>query len=194
MTQRLRSALLLSVAIAFMFSLMGSSGCVGSGTPAAPLTDDQFAAQLQGDASSTVGLALTIALKEVPPETATRVTTDAKVIKDYITNIVMPAFNGASGAQVTSAAAQAVMSQFGNQVPASIKPFVLPILTLISQKIPLPADLTGGVDARTKKAISGVFAGVKEGIDTALAANAPAPAGAPPTARSAPITLRWATK
>lgn len=152
------------------------SGC----GPINEIPDDTLQHDLNIGARQASSYALKAALKKFPNDAA-KITAEANILLDILNNNLIPAFSGASTADVVRGVLDSALAQLKGKLT---DPRVVEVADLsvefILANVKLPATATGKLDDRTKKILLGIFTGLSDGIKSATTA-APVPARAPLT-------------
>lgn len=153
------------------------SGC----GPINEIPDDTLQHDLNIGARQAASYALKAALKKFPNDAA-KIMTDADIALDILNNNLITAFSGASTADVVRGVLDTALAQLKGKLT---DPRVIEVADLsvefILANVKLPASPTAKLDERTRKILLGIFTGLSDGIKSAKATAAPAPARAPLT-------------
>jgi hypothetical protein len=144
------------------------------------IPDDTLQRDLQIGARQASSFALRAALRKFPNDVQ-KITADANIALDILNNTLIPAFSGASTADVVRGVLDTALAQLKAKLT---DPRVIEVADIsvefILVNVKLPPTLTAKLDERTRKILLGIFTGLSDGIKAATAA-APAPARAPLT-------------
>lgn len=142
----------------------------------AQIPDDQLAQDLNIAAKTAVKYSLQAALRKAPAADAPRIAADATTVDGVLTKTVIPTFSGASTADVIRSTVDTALALLKSKIT---DPRVIAAIDagveIVLLDVKLPATPTGKLDARTLKALNGVFTGISAGIETVFP-----PAPAPP--------------
>lgn len=154
-----------------------SVGCSSIKHATDRLSDDELAQYLETGAKEATRFGINYALKK-NPDKAAQIQKDGQIADDVLRNVIVKTFSGATTGDVARASIdQAIQLLAGKLTNAQIDGIVLIAGTVLAQ-VPLPANPTDKLSARTKMAVAAFFAGMAEGLEAAL--NMPAPAPPPP--------------
>lgn len=168
-----------------LVALLALAGCNGI----QKIPDDQLAKNLDIGAERAVEYGLKYLVRK-EPNSLQAVKDNAKLAGDVIKNNILPAFSGASTADVLKSAVDTALSQLQGVLQPNVRAAIQLALDILAANVPLPSNPADKLDERTKKALTGLFTGISDGIDKFLAGLAAAVA--PPTAREA--GLHWPQK
>lgn len=156
------------------------------------IPDDTLAKDLNIGAEKAVEYGLKFLVQKAPQDLQT-VKDNAKLADDVIKNNILPVFSGTGTADVLKSAVDTALGQLDGVLQPKVRSAIQLALDILTANVPLPTNPADKIDARTKKALNGLFSGMVSGLDAFLASQAPAsvpvPQG-PPTAREA--KLHWA--
>lgn len=167
---------------------LSSIGCTAVKHKLDSLSDDELAMYVEEGAQVTAKYGLSLAAKKWPNE-ADKIKADAIVIDNALRTIAIPAFSGASTAQVTKATLDQVIRQLGDRIKGTkLEQYEMAFASILYQ-IPLPATVTEGLSERTLKSLAAFFTGIAEGIEKAegLPGPVPTPVPAPTLAPVPPV-------
>lgn len=156
--------------MAFSAAVLLLSGC----SQIAQIPDDQLARDLNIAAKTAVKYSLQSALRKAPAD-ASRISVDATTVDGILTKTVIPAFSGASTADVVRSSVDTALALLKSKITdPRVAAAVDAGVEIVLLDVTLPATPTGKLDARTLKALNGVFTGISTGIE-AVFPPAPAP-------------------
>jgi hypothetical protein len=137
------------------------SGC----SQVAKIPDDQLAQDLNIAAKTAVKYSLQAAVRKTPAD-ASRIAADATTVDGILTKTVIPAFSGASTADVVRSSVDTALALLKSKITdPRVAAAIDAGVEIVLLDVTLPATPTGKLDARTLKALNGVFTGISAGIE-----------------------------
>lgn len=158
--------------IAFLPLLfLALSGC----SQIAEIPDDKLAEDLFIGGKRAVEYGLRLALKKSAPDVAKQITENAALANTILKGEIIPLLSGASTGEVLRGALDVALKNLWTKIKPEIRDAVQLSLSILISNVQLPKNPTDRLDDRSKKALSGLFNGISQGVDAVLA---PAPAAA----------------
>lgn len=152
---------------------------LGGCSQIARIPDDKLAEDLFIGGKKAVEYGLKYALKKAAPDVAKSITENAVLANTIIKGELLPLLQGASTATVLRGALDVALKNLWTKVKPEIRDAVQLSLTILIANVELPKNPADRLDERTKKALTGLFSGISQGVDSILAppaAIAPVPA------------------
>lgn len=158
----------------FAILLMSLGGCKLVGE----MTDGQLADNAYRGAKLVTSNGLKIAMNE-SPDNAAAIKENAKLAGRVLRENILPVFEGAGTGEVLRGAVDTALKELGDKVNPTLGAVINLAISLVADKVELPANPADKLDERTRLALVGLFKGLADGIDEAVAEPVPAPAPAP---------------
>lgn len=150
--------------------IIALSGC----SQIAQIPDDKLAEDLFIGGKKAVEYGLKYAIKKAAPEVAKQISENAILANTIIKGEILPLLQGASTATVLRGALDVALKNLWTKVKPEIRDAVQLSLTILIANIELPKNPTDRLDDRSRKALTGLFTGISEGVDAILAPPAAA--------------------
>jgi hypothetical protein len=156
-------------AIAFlMIPMLG--GCA----QIAKISDEKLAEDLYIGAKLAIQYGIKLAIQKSNPESAKTIIADVKIGNSIVKGEILPLFKGASTAVLLRNALDLALANLWSKIKPELREAVQLSLSILLTNIELPRNPADQIDERTKKALVGLFTGISEGADAAVALATPA--------------------
>lgn len=138
----------------------------------AKIPDDKLAEDLFIGGKKAVEYGLKYALKKAAPDLAKQITENAALANTILKGEIIPLLQGASSAEVLRGALDLALKNLWTKIKPEIRDAVQLSLSLLIANVDLPKNPTDRLDERSKKALSGLFSGISQGVDSVLSPSA----------------------
>lgn len=148
---------------------------LGGCSQLARIPDDQLAQDLYIGAKQAIQFGLRLAIKKASPEGAKTIADDAKIGNTIVKGEILPLLKGSATAVLLRSALDLALTNLWIKIKPELREVVQLSLSILIANIDLPKNPADQLDERTKKALTGLFTGISEGVDAVLTPATPAP-------------------